>query len=108
MTDNQPQTPLGTTTLPVSDREEVEALRAATLGHYDVLGELGRGGMATVYLAHDIALDRKVAIKVMSPVLSWATASSVSARGQGPPPRSVTRTSFRSTPSVTPSGCSTS
>jgi serine/threonine-protein kinase len=26
--------------------------------------------MATVYLAHDIALDRKVAIKVMSPVLS--------------------------------------
>jgi serine/threonine protein kinase len=70
MTDNQPQTSLGTTSLPVSDREELEALGAATLGHYDVLGELGRGGMATVYLAHDIALDRKVAIKVMSPVLS--------------------------------------
>jgi serine/threonine protein kinase len=34
-----------------------------------VLAELGRGGMATVYLAHDIALDRKIAIKVMSPVL---------------------------------------
>lgn len=56
--------------LPVSDREEFEALRAATLGDYDVAGELGRGGMATVYLAHDIALDRKVAIKVMSQVLS--------------------------------------
>ncbi|HEY6060727.1 MAG TPA: protein kinase [Gemmatimonadales bacterium] len=47
----------------------LQALRDATLGEYDVLGELGRGGMATVYLAHDIALDRKVAIKVMSPAL---------------------------------------
>jgi serine/threonine protein kinase len=47
----------------------LQTLRDATLGEYDVLGELGRGGMATVYLAHDIALDRKVAIKVMSPTL---------------------------------------
>jgi serine/threonine protein kinase len=47
----------------------LEALREATIGEYEVLGELGRGGMATVYLAHDIALDRKVAIKVMSPTL---------------------------------------
>ena len=47
----------------------LEALRQAALGEYEVLAELGRGGMATVYLAHDIALDRKVAIKVMSPVL---------------------------------------
>ncbi len=43
------------------------ALRRATLGEYDVLGLLGRGGMAAVYLAHDIALDRKVAIKVLAP-----------------------------------------
>ena len=48
---------------------QLEALRSATLGDYDIMGELGRGGMATVYLAHDIALDRKVAIKVMSPAL---------------------------------------
>ncbi|HSD31890.1 MAG TPA: protein kinase [Gemmatimonadales bacterium] len=47
----------------------LQALRDATLGEYEVVGELGRGGMATVYLAHDIALDRKVAIKVMSPTL---------------------------------------
>jgi len=47
----------------------LEALRQATLGEYELMGELGRGGMATVYLAHDIALDRKVAIKVMSPQL---------------------------------------
>ncbi len=47
----------------------LERLRAATLGEYDVHSELARGGMASVYLAHDLALDRKVAIKVMSPGL---------------------------------------
>jgi serine/threonine-protein kinase len=52
------------------DRRQVESLRLATAGHYDIRGELGRGGMATVYLAHDLALDRKVAIKVMSPALA--------------------------------------
>jgi serine/threonine protein kinase len=51
------------------DAGVVEALRKATLGEYEVMGLLGRGGMATVYLAHDLALDRKVAIKVMSPHL---------------------------------------
>jgi serine/threonine-protein kinase len=49
---------------------QVEALRLATAGQYDIRGELGRGGMATVYLAHDLALDRKVAIKVMAPALA--------------------------------------
>ena len=44
-------------------------LTAATAGEYRIERELGRGGMATVYLAHDLALDRKVAIKVMSPEL---------------------------------------
>jgi serine/threonine-protein kinase len=39
----------------------------ATIGEYDIYGLLGRGGMATVYLALDIALNRKVAIKVMNP-----------------------------------------
>ena len=41
----------------------------ATLGEYDIYGLLGRGGMASVYLALDLALNRKVAIKVMSPAL---------------------------------------
>lgn len=44
-------------------------LEEASLGEYEIIGELGRGGMATVYLAHELALDRKVAIKVMSPAV---------------------------------------
>ena len=44
-------------------------LRAATAGEFEILRELGRGGMAAVYLAHESALNRKVAIKVMSPAL---------------------------------------
>jgi len=45
----------------------LQLLRQATLGEYEIVREIGQGGMATVYLAHEIALDRKVAIKVMSP-----------------------------------------
>ena len=48
---------------------QLDALRQAALGEYEVLAELGHGGMATVYLGHDLALDRKVAIKVLAPAL---------------------------------------
>jgi serine/threonine-protein kinase len=47
----------------------LERLRRATAGEYDIHSEIARGGMASVYLAHDIALDRKVAIKLMSPAM---------------------------------------
>ena len=53
----------------LSKDQILDALRETTLGEYEILTELGRGGMAVVYLAHDLALDRKVAIKVMSPEL---------------------------------------
>src|SRR5687767_12375600 len=39
-------------------------------GRYEVERELGRGGMATVYLARDIRHDRHVAIKVLLPELT--------------------------------------
>ena len=42
-------------------------LRELTKFEYEILTELGRGGMAAVYLAHEHALNRKVALKVMSP-----------------------------------------
>ena len=44
---------------------------AAALGNtYRLERELGQGGMATVYLAHDLKHDRKVAIKVLKPELA--------------------------------------
>src|SRR5438874_3498814 len=54
---------------PDASDAQLDALRQATLGQYEILFELGHGGMATVYLAHDLALDRKVAIKVLAPAL---------------------------------------
>src|SRR3982751_6003984 len=44
-------------------------LNSALTGRYTIERELGEGGMATVYLAHDIKHRRKVALKVLKPEL---------------------------------------
>jgi serine/threonine protein kinase/tetratricopeptide (TPR) repeat protein len=41
-------------------------------GRYRIERELGQGGMATVYLAHDLSLDRPVALKVLHEELAAA------------------------------------
>ena len=45
-------------------------LSSALAERYRIERELGTGGMATVYLAHDLKHDRKVAIKVLKPELA--------------------------------------
>ena len=47
-----------------------DRLRSALADRYRIERELGAGGMATVYLAHDVRHDRKVAIKVLKPDLA--------------------------------------
>ena len=48
-------------------------LRGTSLGgHYTVDREIGRGGMATVWLAHDSQHDRRVAVKTLHPDLASA------------------------------------
>ncbi len=42
----------------------------AVLGDFVIEKELGRGGLATVYLAHQISLDRSAALKVLFPQFS--------------------------------------
>ncbi len=50
----------------------IDRLKAALADRYAIEEELGAGGMATVYLAEDLKLHRKVAVKVLRPDLTAA------------------------------------
>ncbi|MGH7516132.1 MAG: protein kinase domain-containing protein [Gemmatimonadales bacterium] len=50
--------------------ELLTRLRTAFADRYRLENEVGAGGMATVYLAHDLRHDRRVAVKVLRPELA--------------------------------------
>jgi serine/threonine-protein kinase len=49
-----------------------DRLKTALADRYLIERELGQGGMATVFLAHDLRHDRRVAVKVLKPELAAA------------------------------------
>jgi eukaryotic-like serine/threonine-protein kinase len=50
--------------------DEASQINSALAGKYRIEREVGQGGMATVYLAHDLRHDREVALKVLNPELA--------------------------------------
>src|SRR6476620_7827604 len=66
-------TPPNTVADPPKPRTEKPApdLTGKRLGDFQLLRRLGQGGMGQVYLAEQISLKRKVAIKVMRPDLAF-------------------------------------
>jgi serine/threonine protein kinase/Tol biopolymer transport system component len=49
---------------------ELDSLIGQQIDQYKVLRLIGQGGMAAVYLAHDLTLDREVVLKTMLPALA--------------------------------------
>ncbi len=58
-----------TTALPAQS-DDFNRLADALAGQYELVREIGRGGMGIVYLARDVRLDRRVAIKTLPPHLA--------------------------------------
>lgn len=57
-------------TMPPPITSDFLALQTALAGRYSLERELGRGGMGVVYLAHEVSLDRPVALKLLPSELS--------------------------------------
>ena len=51
---------------------DLARIQGALADRYRIERELGAGGMATVYLAHDLKHERQVAVKVLRPALAYA------------------------------------
>ncbi|HEU4681417.1 MAG TPA: serine/threonine-protein kinase, partial [Gemmatimonadales bacterium] len=58
---------------PDPTRELQDRLARTLAGRYEITRLLGRGGMAVVFLAQDLTLERQVAIKVLPPDLAHDT-----------------------------------
>lgn len=55
----------GLISAPQVDDDEPDELIGARVDHFRIEEVLGRGGMGTVYVGHDISLDRQVALKML-------------------------------------------
>src|SRR5215510_1942642 len=50
---------------PSPQEQPTLAFRGVTLGHYRIISPLGRGGMGEVFLAEDVCLGRRIALRVI-------------------------------------------
>src|SRR5258708_1950987 len=51
-------------------RGHMSTMIGQRLGQFEIVGELGEGGMATVYRARQVSINREVALKVIKPDLT--------------------------------------
>jgi serine/threonine-protein kinase len=65
----------GASGMPAHDPAPAD-FRPVLPNHFEILGEIGRGGMGIVYRVHDRRCDRFVAVKIMRATPTWGCTSS--------------------------------